>query len=514
MIAWVGYNARESSGWYGRCTFVRGFDFEHDSLDPRATFIKRFGDLVLLLRVDPGSDAAQELALSAAAAAVEHHAIVVESGVERHEPGEELTLEGRLRARRVDLLRVSAGAEPHELLPVARALSHDVTPVPNTGRVRVELLPVITSSDPIPEADHFTPPRVRDDRRRWRERRHWRAERWSGPERRRGGDRRATGERRVRLVRHREADAARLTERLARAVAAAAWPDTLEAAHALLEAVPQIPAAERRSFALGVRRQLPTAALRGVIDLALRDEAEQERAVEVLRSTGLEGADAMVQAVRDSPSMGARRFLHEALGTMPEAYPAVAPLLNSPEPHEVRHAAGIMGRMGRPDAVGPLKERLGHPDAGVRAAVLLALVHYPLRDIADALHAALAHESAETRVAAAEAAARTGAPALAMPLVAALDAESDGAAWSAMVIALATIASPEACAGLAAVALARRRLLGGGHAAARRLEVVHALAGMTGPCGGAALERLAREADGPVRAAAAAALARRTGRTA
>ena len=485
----------------------------HDSLDPRKTFTKRFGDLVILLRMDPGNDAAQELALSAAAAAVEHHAIVVESGVERDEPGEELTLEGRLRARRVDLLRVGAGAEPHELLAVARALSHDVTPVPNTGHVRVELLPVVTSSDPAPEPG-FTPPRVPDDRRRWQERRHWRAERWRGPERRRGGDRRATGERRVRLVKHREANTALLTERLARAVAAAAWADTLEAAHALLEAAPQMPAAERRSFALGVRRQLPIVALRGVIDLALRDEAEQDRVVEVLRWTGLEGADAMVRAVRDSPSVGARRFLHEALGTMPEAYAAVAPLLNSPEAYEVRHAVGILGRMGRPDAVGPLKERLGHPDADVRAAVLLALVHYPLREVADALHAALAHPSAETRAAAAAVAGRAGAPALAMPLVAALDAESDAPAWRAMVSALAAIASPEACAGLVAVALARRRLLGGGHASARRLEVVQALAGMTGPCGGAALERLAREADGSVRAAAAAALARRTERTA
>ena len=40
-------------------------------MDPTATFIKRFGDLVTLLRVDPGNDAAQDLALSAAAAAVQ-----------------------------------------------------------------------------------------------------------------------------------------------------------------------------------------------------------------------------------------------------------------------------------------------------------------------------------------------------------------------------------------------------------------------------------------------------------
>jgi HEAT repeat protein len=245
-----------------------------------------------------------------------------------------------------------------------------------------------------------------------------------------------------------------------------------------------------------------------LIDLALHDPAERERAVEVLRWTGLEGADAMVDAVRASEGVGGRRFLHDALGAMPEAFPAVMPLLNSPEAHEVRHAAAILGRMGRAEAVEPLKARLAHADAGVRAAVLHALAGFPLRDVAEALRAGLGHASAATRAAAAEAIACTGARGLAMSLVAALDTESDGAAWSAMLRALAALASPEACAGLASVALARRRLLGGGggHVTERRLEAVRALATVAAPCRAAALERLTREGDEPVRHAAAAAL--------
>jgi HEAT repeat protein len=94
-----------------------------------------------------------------------------------------------------------------------------------------------------------------------------------------------------------------------------------------------------------------------------------------------------------------------------------------------------------------------------------------------------------------------------MPLVAALDAESDGAAWSSMVRALAALTSPEACAGLASVALSRRRLLGGGYSMERRLEAVRALATVSAPCRTAALKRLSREADEPIRRAAAAALA-------
>ncbi|MGE5688245.1 MAG: HEAT repeat domain-containing protein [Gemmatimonadota bacterium] len=477
-------------------------------MNPHATFVKRFGDLVALLRTDPGNDAAQELALTAAAAAVDRHPVVVESGVERGLVlGEDLTLEGRLRARRIDAIRVSPGAAPEELLSLARALSHDRTGLTSTPRIRVELAPEVRPEEPAADSDFFTPPRLTEERRRWQERRRWRAERWRGPERRRVSDRRSTGERRTRLAKHHQAAAARLKERLARAVSGGAWTDALETAHALLESAPRIPAPERRMFALGVRKQLPRRALGGLIDVALHDPAERERAVEVLCWTGLEGADAMVDAVRASEGVGGRRFLHDALGTMPEAFPAVAPLLRSPEPHEVRHAAAILGRMGRPEAVGPLKEHLAHGDAGVREAILHALAEFPLRDVADALRSGLAHPSPATRAAAAEAIAGTRAPALAMPLVAALDAEPDGRAWSAMVRALAALPSPEACAGLVSLALARRRLLGGGHSTERRVEAVRVLATVTAPCRTGALERIACEGDEPVRHAAAAALA-------
>lgn len=48
-------------------------------MDAKSTFVKRFGDLVALLRADPGNDAAQDLALTAACAAVEAEAIEVEA---------------------------------------------------------------------------------------------------------------------------------------------------------------------------------------------------------------------------------------------------------------------------------------------------------------------------------------------------------------------------------------------------------------------------------------------------
>jgi HEAT repeat protein len=97
---------------------------------------------------------------------------------------------------------------------------------------------------------------------------------------------------------------------------------------------------------------------------------------------------------------------------------------------------------------------------------------------------------------------------MARPLVTALGVERDAVAWSAMVGALGLLASAEACAALAAVALARRRLMGGGYSTGRRLEAVRALATVAAPCREPALERVAREGDESVRRAAAAALAR------
>ncbi len=109
-------------------------------LDLDTVFVKRFGDLVALLRVDPGNDAAQDLALTAAASAVARSAVEVDASSDAAGSREGVGLRARMIARQVDRLRVAAGAEPYELQAVARALAHDLTPIPATPHVRVELM--------------------------------------------------------------------------------------------------------------------------------------------------------------------------------------------------------------------------------------------------------------------------------------------------------------------------------------------------------------------------------------
>lgn len=109
-------------------------------LDLNAVFVKRFGDLVALMRVDPGNDAAQDLALSAALYVVSQIPVEVDTAAEERGEAAALSLRGRMLARQVDRLRIATGAEPEELQRLARALAHDLTPIPTTPHVEVELM--------------------------------------------------------------------------------------------------------------------------------------------------------------------------------------------------------------------------------------------------------------------------------------------------------------------------------------------------------------------------------------
>ncbi len=93
-----------------------------------------------LLRVDPANDAAQDLALTAATSAVAGSPVEVAAASDVAGSPEGVGLRARMIARQVDRLRVAAGAEPYELQAVARALAHDLTPIPAMPHVQVDLL--------------------------------------------------------------------------------------------------------------------------------------------------------------------------------------------------------------------------------------------------------------------------------------------------------------------------------------------------------------------------------------
>jgi len=479
-----------------------------------AHFEQLFGELVALLRVHPQEHASQDRLLTRVTEIVAARAVGLVSGVEILGENDPLSLKNRLLARLVDTVQVAPGAEAEELLHLARALAHDSAPIGSTLHVHVTVIPAIARR-PAPTADVLDPVAARsgDERRRLDRRAALSGARHRGPERRRI-ERRQAGERRLQIIRHQSADLLRFQSRFAEALRQGAWSAALQALHAFVTVLPLVPLKDRRTHAIAARRLLTPSAIDGFVDLALRDALDAPIAARVLRWIGLDAAEVILGRIMESESTGPRRVLYEIVGGMPEAYPLVVPYLSRGRWHEVRHAADLLGRMRNPGAIEPLKRRLADPDERVRTGVVAALAEFPLGEVADGLRIALASPSPGTRSAAAEAIGRRRAAAFAMPLLHLLEQEQDPEAWRAEARALGVMQTPDALAGLVRVALTRRAFLRGGFPVEQRLEAVRAIAQAEGAGATAALERLSREADGPVRGEAARLMADRLHRAA
>jgi HEAT repeats len=472
-------------------------------MDHQSTFIKRFGDLVALLRYEPGNDAAQDLALTASVAAVATLPLNVEAGIEWSIMPAEFTLKSRLIARQVESVYIAAGAAPHELLALARALSHDVTPIPSTPSVQVESVRMLAAVGGELEMSSLAHESRRSERRRDEERRGTGRVRWTGVERRRLTDRRITGERRLQLIADQHATIERLHDTIAQCARAAAWEAALHATLQLVRLTPKVPASERRTFAIQVRKSISKRALAAFLDLAERDPVSREPVTAVARFIGLPAAEAIIERLRLGDAVGVRGFYYSVIGGMPESYPLVTPLLRGREAHEARHAVALLGRLGRPEGVAELEPLIGHRDERIRTAAVRALGEIHNGPSGEPLRLALHSPDPRTRSAAADAIAVWRGGALALLLVSALDTERDRDVWHAEVAALGRIGTAESAAALGTIALSARKFLRrGGYGTWQRLAAVTALGHSGTPLARASLERVARESDGAVRAAA------------
>ena len=483
-------------------------------MEAKSTFVKRFGDLVALLRADPGNDAAQDLALATSAAAIETEPVVIEAGVEWSVIPDDLTLKGRLLARQVETIRIAAGTGADELLLLARALSHDTVPVCSSPNIQVELVQFLTPPPGAPEPGVAgssppppPPPRIQSsrgaERRSWTDRRRPGRAHHVGIERRQTPDRRITGERRVELIRDQRTESVRLHEALGRSVRGLAWDLVLTAALALVRLVPKVPAMERRTFGIQLRRAVPRRAIEALVDVAERESEQRERAIEVLRWIGLDAAEVVLDRLLEGEALGVRSFYYDVLGGMPGVYPLVTPLLASRRPLSVRHGAALLGRLGLPAGVDELLPLLAHRDETIRIAAVRAIGEIHEGSAADALRQALHHPDPHTRSAAADAIGVWRGGVLAILVVASLETERDRGAWQSLVGVLGRLATVETCSALAHVALSRRNVVRRqGYSTTQRLAAVEALGMTHAPAARGTLERLARDAEGVVRYAA------------
>ncbi len=442
--------------------------------DPTAPLSDLLGQLVHLLRTAPGSSEATAPLLAAVVVRVATSDAVIEAGIENSWDVDGDSLKGRLQARQVDAIRISAGAPPAELLALAKALADDEAPIPSTSAVRVKLLP-----DPLPlsgqrpalpdPAVSFVP----------------RAER---------GDQIAS------MIEG-------ILRELDRAVRRQQWHAVLHDAQAAVRMLPGLAEDPRRTFTIALKRLLARPVLEALIEQGYRIPEEQARTAEVLRAGGFPAAELMLEILKRSDTIGPRAFLLESLGGMPEAIQIVTPLMKSGRAGELCLGAELLGRMGVTESVPLLVAHVHHPEERVRHAVINALARYRDRSVVEPLRQALSHEAPETRVRAGRALGARGSGAMVMPLFAAFEAEKDPQVWQELLDVLAKLESGEAAMALARVALERRGFLSFGSADVKRqLSVVRALAGAKTAAARQALARIAAEGSGEVQKSAKQAL--------
>jgi len=447
------------------------------SPDPSAPLAELLGQLVLLVRVAPGQEDQIRQMVGLVAARVAETPALIEAGIENSWAVDGDPLKERLQARHVDAISIASGASEHELLALVRALADDEAPIPSTAAVRVQLFP-----DPIPLQA-------------------------SGP-------RLGLSDPRMPMVpRARQGDElAQLIEgilrNLGRTIKQNQWHAVLHDAQAALRMIPGLSEDTRRAYTIALKRLLSREVIEALIEQAYRAPEEQSRTAEVLRAGGLPAAEIMLEVLRRSDTVGPRAFLLEALGGMPDALPIIAAMARSQRTGETRVAAELLGRIGVPEAVPILVSLARHPDERVRLAVIDALGRYRDKAVVEPLRYALTQGSATERARAGRALAARGSGAIAMPLLAALEAERNPGAWQELLDALVAIDAPEAVAALTRIAVQRPGLFAGGQVQKRQLAVVRALAAARTTTATQALQRIAAEADGEVRRAAEEALIR------
>lgn len=407
--------------------------------------------------------------------------VVIEGGIlNQWEQGGDPFKE-RLQVRQVDQICITEDATRKELLALVRALADDFEPIPSTERVRVTLVadwipaPVYEAqpassrrSEPLPIAN---------------------------PERGRRDEKLAEL---VGTVLHETELAIRQQQ----------WHTVLHNIQAVLRMLPGLGEDTRRQNTYALRRLMTRPVLEALIQQGYRVPEEQPRTADVLSAGGISAGEFFLELLQKSDTLAPHGFLLDALGGMKEAIVLMLPLARSHRAAEARLGAELLGRVGLPVAVPNLADLVQHPDERVRLAAIDGLARYRDKAAVEPLRQALGHPSAAVRARAGRALAARGSGAIAMPLLAALEAEREQGTWEELLGALAGIDAPEAVAALSRIALERRGLfdLGGGALSRRQLAVVRVLTATKTAAAKQALARIAAEGEGEVAQAAAASL--------
>jgi hypothetical protein len=184
------------------------------------------------------------------------------------------------------------------------------------------------------------------------------------------------------------------------------------------------PGSARNSFAIALKRLLSGSLLHSAVEHT-RDPAVSDAARQVLRRSGADGTEVLIQRLVQAETMADRRHYFDLLKGQGQGLRQVILMLGHPEWFAVRNIADLLGELRVGEAVTPLARTLRHPDARVRRSAALALARIGTPATVEHLASLLREEDADLRIAVAGAIGGREMEGLTMPLVLAAERERD-----------------------------------------------------------------------------------------
>ena len=270
--------------------------------------------------------------------------------------------------------------------------------------------------------------------------------------------------------------------------------DAVQALGAIAALEPGAPeGTPRNSYSIVLRRTLTREVLAQIAPHAIDPRLTEEVGIVLRRGRG-EAAEVLLGLVANAENIRERRAYMSVLRGMPQGLEQVQHLLHHNQWFVARNVAELMGEVHIEQAVPDLGQLLGHADHRVRRAAAVALAKIGSAGTVEPLRRALKEGNAELRALVAGSIGRSS-KALAMPLVAMIESESDPEVVREYYCALGRIGTAEAVRALAKTAAPGGKVLKR-KPAAERLPAIEGLrlAGAT-----AALNELAEDSDRTVR---------------
>jgi hypothetical protein len=254
----------------------------------------------------------------------------------------------------------------------------------------------------------------------------------------------------------------------------------------------------KRQFGVTIRRLATPTLLKCVVDLLPRRQESYERYMTIFERTDDAGAEALVDALMEAPSLTDRRVYYDSLLRIGTGIRTFVHMLGDARWYVVRNAVDLLGEMRASEAEGELVRLLEHKDDRVRAAAAGALAKL---GSTRSTPASLDGVPSSPSLRATTISVSTNGKSV-NSLIRALDREEDSRVQMAMLAALGQLATPQAIEKLVEIARTDKGLLMKKRSTPLRVAAVHALGQVNASGSLAALQSLLRDKEKAVRGAA------------